>query len=408
MVLAERFAFRASVFAVVFLPVIWSLGFSLRLYGYHPWPGVALYAHIFAFLLIVLFLVRLFAGFKLRSYFSLVLSFVFLIVLMSGANLIFKNKEYISEAFTQNLIYVFYFVFYVAVGFYLYRHKMHDFFLAAYMIFFLGLCFLFLDLNQTIPLSLYNMRGEFDEAIVNYQLISFSLVFLFFLVYRGFVEKREFFIFVLVLSLVFVTGGRSEFIGLLLSMVLVLFFVIFVSFLKRFSISRMNIYFIFLAVFIVLFSFVLVNYFPGFLNNRNFQIFDLDNASSVIARNEIMSINMIHIRENLLLGDFGSHFEMSRGSYIHNILSVWQQFGGLVFMLYVLIIYIPVIYFVFMYFKAEDKVYLNPLLISLYVAILLAATKSFFWPVAGLSVGVCLAFNLFSNKAVAGVNKGLL
>ena len=206
--------------------------------------------------------------------------------------------------------------------------------------------------------------------------------------YRGFVEKREFFIFVLVLFLVFVTGGRSEFIGLLLSIVLVLFFVFFVSFLKRFSISRMNIYFVFLAIFIVLFGFVLVDYLPGFLNNRNFQIFDLDNASSVIARNEIMSINMMYIRENLLLGDFGSHFEMGRGAYIHNILSIWQQFGGLVFMLYALIIFIPVIYFGFMYFKSEDKVYLNPLLISLYVAILLAATKSFFWPVAGLFVDV--------------------
>lgn len=87
---------------------------------------------------------------------------------------------------------------------------------------------------------------------------------------------------------------------------------------------------------------------------------------------------------------FGSHYEVSSGSYIHNWLSVWQQYGVISFLIYVFLLSFPVLSLMRLYFYYESKRLILPLALSFYCLLMVVVSKSFVWSYAGLSAGVYL------------------
>lgn len=76
-------------------------------------------------------------------------------------------------------------------------------------------------------------------------------------------------------------------------------------------------------------------FWPIFLKSRNAEILDLSTSSSWQARMELEAWAMRVIRDHPIFGDFGYYLrEGGAGSYAHNVLSAWTNFGFLGFALY--------------------------------------------------------------------------
>jgi hypothetical protein len=74
---------------------------------------------------------------------------------------------------------------------------------------------------------------------------------------------------------------------------------------------------------------------PIFSQTRSAEVLDLSTSSSWQARLELQGVAIAVIQQNPILGDFGYYLrEGGAGSYPHNALSAWTNFGLLGFMLY--------------------------------------------------------------------------
>lgn len=398
----ERIISIASTFAMIFLPILWGIGFSYRLYGEHPWPGVAIYAHLGLLLIFSLFFINYRKFVQIELYCS-ILFFIYLLlsVLISFMFYALSTEYYKAEAVVQALISSFYMFGYFIVGFYVFKFRWPK--LVLLFVFFV---FAFLSVKEyrhgsTIPVSLYTIYGSPSDILPNYQLVSLSILFLGLLILRSNIKFKDL-MFFSCFVMVYLTGGRSEFFGSAITLVYIYLLILLVVFLKRFSINRnqVNIFIIVSLIAIVFFSYIGKN--SDFLNNRNFQILELDKASSWVARENIKQNNSKFIYDSPILGSFGSHFSMGKGSYTHNWISVWQQYGVFMFMLYVFILIYPVVKLSYLYLKYERNEILLPLALSFYCLLLVVVSKSFIWSYAGLSIGgfVYIAHWLYSNKAM--------
>lgn len=381
-----------SAFIMVFLPIIWGVGFSYHLYGNHPWPGIAIYSHMGVICLICIYIYHVKSMWRADSlYLYSVLTYLFLTVVYSLFFLILSSKFYTYDAFIQSVLATFYFLSYFTLGFFLLNFKWPRFFVFSLFFLFLMVSVFEVNIQSHIPVSLYSIYGGFSETLPNYQLVSLSILFLSVLVYRSEL-KYKFLYFFLIITMTFLTGGRSEFLGFIFSLLIIFIFIFIVSLIKRTSVKSNYIYIIML--FFVVFIFILfflsdIN--SDFLNNRNFEIFELGNSSSWQAREGLKESNMAYILNSPFFGDFGSHFNISKGSYIHNVFSVWQQYGIFVFLLYFFIMVYPLIRLMAFYFESECGYLIVPMLISFYCLLLIIVSKSFLWSYAGLSGGVYLS-----------------
>lgn len=84
---------------------------------------------------------------------------------------------------------------------------------------------------------------------------------------------------------------------------------------------------------------VVVVWWDEISGSRQFQLFDLSEASSWLARQEMTVFAFEQVRSNFLTGVFGGHFyfadDGSAGNYAHNALSAWVSFGLGGFFIYV-------------------------------------------------------------------------
>jgi len=82
---------------------------------------------------------------------------------------------------------------------------------------------------------------------------------------------------------------------------------------------------------------VLVAWGPDILlGSRHAQFLSLDQMTSLIARSRLLEWGVQRIAASPLLGDYGGTLAIrgTIGSYIHNVLNVWQTFGLFAFLLY--------------------------------------------------------------------------
>ncbi|PHM26218.1 O-antigen polymerase [Xenorhabdus budapestensis] len=386
-----------SIFFIIFIPFFWSLGYAYKLYGEHVWPGVALYAHIsliFLFFIFYLKIKKIKSSDPLFFYFFFI--FLLLLFIYDLSYLSFSNDSYSLIAFNESFISKIYIIAYFIIGFYIFTKSLNSYLLYIMLALYLGVFLFEYNDGATIPVSLYSIYGDFSENIINYQLVSFSVVILSILILNSDLRYKYLFFFICVF-MVFSSGGRSEFFGLVISFLFCLIYINIVSIVRNLKLKKSSVYLITISIIapVVFFSFIQEPKKLSF-NNRNFEIFSLKKSSSWNERAIIKDININNIAENPVLGAYGSHLKLGKGNYIHDIYSAWQQYGIFGFLGFILIISYPLIRLLFLYYKTQKKYILLPLGCSLYCFILLMYSKPIYWPVLGFSAGVYMfiAFKL--------------
>lgn len=253
-----------------------------------------------------------------------------------------------------------------------------------------------LTIGSTIPFSLDRIYGSQENNLPNYQLVSMFMLttwgFYYFNSTNKIFKMISIYIIVVLLSL---SGGRSEFFGFILSFLFLLF------------LNNPIKYFVRICVVILLTSILISFYWDNFYliieHSRHFQITDYKNSSSWQAREQILSLNINRILDNPILGSYGSHFFISTsgGAYIHNILSSWQQFGIIGFILYSSLVLVPFFHNLYLYFIKKYR-YIDiqsSIYFATYSLILVLVSKSVFWPYLGISIGVYMAMlNNYKRK----------
>lgn len=386
----EVYAVISAVFLMIFLPVLWGIGFSYRLYDNLPWPGVSIFSHL-GFLIAAAIFISKFKKMAAADmfYFNLVLAYVFMGTAYSLLFILFSTEEYKLDAFMQSVVYLVHFCAFMAIGFTVFELKWPKIFVLLLFLVYVLLAYFEHNMSSTIPVSLYSIYGEFTDVVPNYQLVSLSVVFLCLLLYRTNIKYKTVFV-LMALFMVFLTGGRSEFLGGVISLFFFLLLSILTTLSKRMMVKRVYLYSILMIVFFAL-IFIYIYFYTdadlGISNNRNLQVFNLKEASSWQARENLESKNLELIFKSPFVGNFGSHFSLGQGSYIHNILSVWQQYGFFSFLMYLIIMIFPVVNLSIVFIKKESVGLAGPLVLSFYCLLLMAVSKSVFWPYAGLSVG---------------------
>jgi hypothetical protein len=148
-------------------------------------------------------------------------------------------------------------------------------------------------------------------------------------------------------------------------------------------------------------SVILVASYDAISSSRQFQVFDLSNASSWVARQELMSLAIHQIRESLLLGDFGAHVRdgSGTGSYVHNILSSWVNYGFFGFILYfslTITAFLAAFYRIFVK-RSRCPIWIMAFGFNLISLVLILVAKSVFWPIPALGWGVYAQALILSN-----------
>ncbi|EGR1549664.1 hypothetical protein V9654_000200 [Vibrio parahaemolyticus] len=180
-----------------------------------------------------------------------------------------------------------------------------------------------------------NYRLLFGESGYDYLLVGDIIVFVtfLFLLNLGYSKKTAivFFVIVLITSFVlFKNGSRTSFYAFVFSLSLSFLFIYRLKFAK--------------ALFLFAIAFSLGSYifdidYSDVLNSRIFMILDSGSSGSLGVREQLHNIGLKRIGDNFIFGDFlgqiNSPLAVSAfGSYMHNILSHFSQFGVIGFVLY--------------------------------------------------------------------------
>lgn len=351
--------------------------------------GYPIFGHLLFLPLFLLFLLKYRTLNKFKTFNIIFIPFLTYCFLFSLLNFMYFNYKGDFSAFNESFIFLIYFLSFMFCFLFYFKIPSFIFEVIFFIIFFIFL--IELDFKNIIPFSLDNIAGG-NEGHINYQLVSFFMLMTWFLF---FFKRNNFFykMFLISLMLVFLlfSGGRSELIGFVVSGISCLFFYFFIS---SNNITNRVMFLIF-SIFGGggLFFYFFNKYSFLFENSRHSQIFDVENSSSWQEREYLYHENVNKIINSPILGDYASHRQIGDGTYIHNALSAWQQFGILGFLFYILLIYTPLVMAIFYFFKDKNKYNIYPFLfISIYVAILCTATKPIFWPYAGISIGIFYAY----------------
>lgn len=189
----------------------------------------------------------------------------------------------------------------------------------------------------------------------------------------------------------FLLGTRSELIGFVISGAIVIFLR---------GVSRDQAQFLILFVTSLLgFAAILLLFhvfdFSGFVQeNRIFQLLDLSSSSSWAARNRFFDSGLGDILAHPFNGTFGGHVitHGTTGSYIHNALSAWANFGLLPFILYIALLVQPLLAILRKSFSASlTNQDLFIFAFGAEIVILAAVAKSVYWGIPPFYWGIYCA-----------------
>lgn len=180
----------------------------------------------------------------------------------------------------------------------------------------------------------------------------------------------------------FVLGARSELFGC----VFFVFLLFSVMSAKRYSWAALS------FVGLLLLSVVVIFFSEWVLSNRAAQVLDLSSASSWQARVEYMRVALRQIDDSPVLGQFGGHVTYfdSEGSYAHNVLSAWVNYGLLGFLM---VLGLTAYAFVCSVRDAFASGLSEPITVAsmgfnAVSLLLILVAKSVFWPVVALGWGI--------------------
>ena len=126
--------------------------------------------------------------------------------------------------------------------------------------------------------------------------------------------------------------------------------------------------------------------------SRHFEIFNVEQFGSLLARNEMFLWGMERVANSPLFGDYGGTLAArgTIGSYIHNFLSVWQAFGLLPFLLFLTLMVLVVSVAIALLFKKGrhlDRQAQLLVVLGLLVTIEILVAKSVGWSHVALAWG---------------------
>lgn len=190
----------------------------------------------------------------------------------------------------------------------------------------------------------------------------------------------------------FVLSARSEFVAYVVS-VLALFALT----------SRSNkgqaIVFMF---FVVLLSVAGAVFYDVLSATRQAGLIDLSKDSSWSARSELLSDAIDRINASPVMGQFGRHFELiGSGGYAHNMLSVWDSFGLIGFILFFILNVFPLYDStrrIFIIGKIDSFIVFY-FLVSFSCIFLLLLAKPYYWPIPALGWGLYIAAKKMDTRA---------
>ena len=238
-----------------------------------------------------------------------------------------------------------------------------------------------------------------DQSIATYQGFARSLTFTgFALLAITMRPSRQLLLIAGLCILVFFCGARSEFLGFLLIMPLVLW--------VGFRRSRR---WMLVAVLVVMFGVVAATAnLEILLASRQLQFLDQETWSSYQARQTLQESGLTGTLNSPILGDYAGHVRDfgSTGSYIHNVLSAWQQFGLLTFILYFWLTLVS-FWIAFKHVilgRQNGSVAIMALYNNAFCLLMIIAAKSVFWAPVALGWGLAVAVLVRSNSGSVGTS----
>lgn len=358
-------------------------------------PGLGYPTTLHIILLFLLFYsLHYFQYFFIKKYYSLFILYLLIAIIASIFGYINTYYEYSTAPLYQSLWSIIYLYAYAFLTLFLFEKKIvgkNIFFYFLLIYFFIA--FLNIKPNSTILFSLDRIAGA-SLGHINYQIVSFIFLITWFFYYfsceNPLLKKISL---ALIAILLIVSGGRSELFGFLFAYM----YISIISF-KNFTFKVNKSLLIISCLILVCLVFVLIIDIETLLEplqrSRHLEINNLSTSSSWVARQKILETNLPYIFNSPLIGSFGSHFKIGSGAYIHNFLSVWQQYGIIPFVMYLILIFTPFIHLTYQKLKyhSNSKTVNAALFLATYSLLLVLITKSVFWDYLGLSIGVYLYY----------------
>ncbi|WP_104470710.1 O-antigen polymerase [Acinetobacter indicus] len=359
-----------------------------------PLIGYPLFIHLSSFFIIIIFLKNFNGEISKHFYNFVFIAFIVNCIVYTLVGYFISEYSGNLDSFSQSAIFLYYLVIYTIASFYFFN------FIISYNRIFLYLLLIF----SLIVVLNYIQTGNYiftlgslsdDDSNLTYQHV--SLIFFLTWFFHFFLEKNIYLRLLSVLiifTLLIFSGARSEFFGFLISF---LFYLVYLFF----NIPRINLYKTLINIFVILIVIFLSKNFvlEIFENSRHFNVVDLQSDNSWYERKQLQEINLREIKENFIFGSYASHFNIGRGSYIHNILSTWQQYGLIGFILFIILVFAPFFYSLRKILKSMNSYEQALFFISTYCLIMVLVVKSIFWPYIGIMFGLYL-FVLKTNKPI--------
>lgn len=208
---------------------------------------------------------------------------------------------------------------------------------------------------------------------VNYILLADSLAFLaIFVIFESKSLMTKFFVWVTTFSVLFITPSRTTFVCFLVCTIFI--------FLKNVRLLILLSFFALISISILMKSNHIDN--TLFTSSRILKT-NLTKDASLAERRVQAEINYDNFKESWLLGDFMGDvrlFNGADGNYTHSYFSLWEQFGILPFLLF-LVSAIILIYCLYkLYFVTQDGIFLSTVSLTIFTLIAISFSRSFHNP----------------------------
>ena len=236
------------------------------------------------------------------------------------------------------------------------------------------------------------MAGDAEDAVATYQGFARSLIFVLLPLVAFYYKNKNvlFLIFVFGLISLFFNGARTEFV-LFITSVVSLFLLYGALNLRTLALTMITV------LFLVSMGLYFIDLIP---NNRMLQLLDMENASSVNVRSDLLQFALSSIADNPLLGDYGAYTIMGGvGSYAHNIFSAWINLGILGFLAYIVMFLILWVFSVKSLLKKNIYTFKYRLffMFLVFATLALIFAKDYSYMLTGFLVG------LFANLKIKGM-----
>lgn len=132
---------------------------------------------------------------------------------------------------------------------------------------------------------------------------------------------------------------------------------------------------------------------------RYAEVMDIQSSQSWAERQKFFASGWAAIKASPIVGDYGGQIRDHGffGSYIHNALSAWRQYGIVAFTLYALLTLLPPFVAAghVLWRKSDDPIWLMTLFVGGVALLMVASVKAVYWPLPALAWGLYAAARSF-------------